>query len=376
MIRGVGLSFAMAALLLARGEARAQSGYRSPQGYGSHGWGGWGSTPGTGMVRGLGAFNSGPGLTYNASSALASSIEAGTAARWNNSLYQSSQVSGRGYAAHLRHEMAKNDKDRAKIQDRLRFHPDPRDVTDGDSLNVLLDVLLSPNNADRSLQRIKTPLKHDLIPDIPFEFASEGMTVCLDRMTMGEQWPLALRVEGFRAEREAVKKAVAVALEEDRKGDLEPATIEAVRAAVDRLSAKFKAEVPVQSPDYYPARDAIKAMAGLTRMLYSPEMDKILAELEDYQGTTLGDLLGFMQAFNLRFAPATSYRQKQIYRKLYPMLADLANGPSGALGPIGAAASATEKAAGDAVQTAEKAGGDAFDGLKSAATELFKGMKD
>ena len=41
-------------------------------------------------------------------------------------------------------------------------------------------------------------------------------------------------------------------------------------------------------------------MAGLTKMLYSPKVEEILAELEDYQGTTLGELLSFMQAFNLR----------------------------------------------------------------------------
>ena len=65
-------------------------------------------------------------------------------------------------------------------------------------------------------------------------------------------------------------------------------------------------------------------MDGITKMLYSPTMDKVLAELEDYQGTKLGDLLGFMQAFNLRFGPARSYRQRLIYQRLYPMLADQA----------------------------------------------------
>ena len=70
-------------------------------------------------------------------------------------------------------------------------------------------------------------------------------------------------------------------------------------------------------------------MDGLTKMLYSPTMDKVLAELEDYQGTTLGDLLGFMHAFNLRFGEAQSYHQRLIYQKIYPMLAEQANGPLG-----------------------------------------------
>ena len=216
----------------------------------------------------------------------------------------------------------------AEIEDRLRNHPNQLDITDGDALNVLLEVLLNPATADRSLQLIKTPLRPEVIRDIPFEYASEGMTVCLDRMTMDGQWPLALRDEAFRPEREGLRKAISAALEEDKEGNLDPETIQAVQTAIDKLRLKFEKLVPQNSPDYIAARDTIKAMNGLTKMLYSPQMEKIIAELEDYQGTTLGDLLGFMQAFNLRFAPANSYRQRQIYLKLYPMLAEQANSSS------------------------------------------------
>src|SRR5207248_7865335 len=109
--------------------------------------------------------------------------------------------------------------------------------------------------------------------------------------------------------------------------------------------------------------------------------EKVIAELEDYQGTTLGDLLGFMQAFNLRFAPANSYQQRQIYLRLYPMLAEQAN--SGSLGSGGGdvravasgAVNTAEKAGGEAIKTVENAGGGAIDGLKSAAIDCFRGMK-
>jgi hypothetical protein len=122
-------------------------------------------------------------------------------------------------------------------------------------------------------------------------------------------------------------------------------------------------------------------MNGLPKMLYSPQMEKVIAELEDYQGTTLGDLLGFMQGFNLRFAPANSYQQRQIYVSLYPMLAEQANSDSlgSAAGDVFAVATDTAKTvenAGDAaVGAVEHVGGDAIDWLKSAAIDCFKGMK-
>ena len=86
-----------------------------------------------------------------------------------------------------------------------------------------------------------------------------------------------------------------------------------------------------------------------------------------------------MQAFNLRFGPANSYRQRQIYTKLYPLLAEQANGT------LGTTAGSVEGAATQAVGAAESLGNTAVadteglasravEGLKSAATDLFKDM--
>jgi hypothetical protein len=340
-------------------DANAQYGY--PAGYGGYGWGGWGSTPQSALARGLGAFNMGRGA-YNEDTAVARSINTDTVMRWNQYAYQSQQTAKNSYQARLLARRNSINRARAEIQDRLRNNPSTRDITDSDALNVLLDVLSNPAAGGSALRRIKTPLKPELIQEIPFAFASEGITICLDQMTMDEQWPLALRVDDFRPERDGLRQAVQFALEQDKEGDLEPATIEAVQAAIDRLRLKFAKLVPPTNPDYVAAHDTIKALAGLTKILYSPKVEEILAELEDYQGTTIGDLLTFMQAFNLRFAPANSFRQRRIYLKLYPLLAEQANGTSGS------------SALPQATQDAEGAGTKAVDGLKSAAVDLFKHM--
>src|SRR3954447_14295559 len=308
------------AFALGPGAARAQYGY--PVGYGGYGWGGWGASTVQGSIaRGLGMFNMGRGI-YNVDTAQARSMNVDTAMRWNQYVYEAQQNANRLHHGKLVRQQQRSITEIARIEDRLRNHPEARDITDGDALNVLLDVLINPATLGSSLRYVKTPLRHDLIPEIPFELASEGMTVCLDAMTADTEWPLALRVEAIRPEREALRQAVRKALEEDEKGTLEPETVETVQKAIDALRRKFETLVPQDRPDYIPARNAIKAMAGITRMLYSPKIEKVLAELEDYQGTTLGDLLGFMQAFNLRFAPANSFHQRQIYNKLYPMLVE------------------------------------------------------
>jgi hypothetical protein len=357
--------------------------YGYPGGYGGYGWGGWGtgSTVGGSLASGLGYFNLGRGA-YNYDTAAARSINADTVMRWNEYLYQSQREATRRYHAIRDAKHARAEQARAEIADRLRNHPETRDITNGDALNVLLEELLNPAAGSMAL-RIQTPIRHDVIPDIPFEYATEGVTICLDQMTLKDQWPLALRVEEFRPEREALRKALEAALEEDKEGNLEPKTIESVQQAIDRLRIKFDRTVPKDDSSYIESRDRLKAIAGLTRLLYSPKVEQIIAELEDYQGTTLGDLVGFMQAFNLRFAPANSFRQRQIYLKLYAMLAEQVNG-TGSLG-----SSAMAAAAGDAVksgaqavsgvgrravESAEGLGSKAYDGLKSAATDFFKEM--
>ena len=219
----------VSALRLASGDlpvaALAQYGY--PAGYGGYGWGGWGSTPQSSLARGLGYFSLGRGV-YNENTAVARSINTDTVMRWNQYMYLSHVAATNRYHARLQAEKYQINKFRAEIHDQLRNHPSNRDITDGDALDVLLDELLDTSVAGPSLGQIKTPIKPEIIQQIPFKFASEGMTICLDQMTLNETWPLALRVEAFRPEREDLRKAILTALEEDKEGDLEPKTIEAV----------------------------------------------------------------------------------------------------------------------------------------------------
>jgi hypothetical protein len=353
------------------GSASAQYGY--PSGYGGYGWGGWGSTIGGSTAAGLGYFNMGRGA-YNESTAVARSINNDTYLRWNQYMYQSQQHAANLYNQRLRAEHRRVDKARASIQDRLRNHPEPRDITDGDALNVVADELLNPG-AGISMGSIKTPVKAELIQQIPFKVASEGVTICIDQMTMEGEWPLALRVDAFKPDRENLRKSVIEALEEDKKGELEPKTVEAVQAAIDRLRYKFTELVPPTNPDYIPAHDTIKAMAGLAKMLYSPKIEEILAELEDYGGTTLGELLAFMHAYNLRFAEANSFRQRRIYQKLYPLLLEQADGRSPQVSQSGSQPVAAAESPGtQAKGAAQNVGPMAVRGLKSAAVDFFKEM--
>ena len=69
----------------------------------------------------------------------------------------------------------------------------------------------------------------------------------------------------------------------------------------------------------------MKGLHGLAAMLKTPALDVILAGVENRPDATLGELLNFMMAFNLRFGVATTPQQREVYSSLYPKLVQLRN---------------------------------------------------
>ncbi len=77
------------------------------------------------------------------------------------------------------------------------------------------------------------------------------------------------------------------------------------------------------SADFEPGYDDSLAyfttMASLSRLLNDRSMKEILTKLEDDRERNVGELIGFMSSFNLRFGPAATDRQIEIYGRLVPI---------------------------------------------------------
>ena len=128
--------------------------------------------------------------------------------------------------------------------------------------------------------------------------------------------------ERFAAKHKAYQGAIAKAVEEDEDGNISPETLQSLNLAVSRLRAKLVATKPASGSEYVEAANYIKALAAMSRMLEKPRLEKILAELDKVKTTTVGSLLAFMHAYNLRFGPASTESQHTVYQNLYPMMAD------------------------------------------------------
>lgn len=344
MRRTFWLAAAAVALAAPGPEARAQFGYGYyPSGYGSYGWGGWG-TGGTVVgsnARGLGVFAAGAG-SYNRQTAAANAINADTVMRWNEYLYESQLETNRRYHARRGEELADNQQNYDEIHKRIRENPTDRDIANGDALNAVLDEVAAPDAYDSTIKAARDPIRGNIVREIPFIYAAQAVVFSLGRLSAEEGWPPLLATETFQPEREAYRTAIDGVLKRIDEGELTPEDIRPVEAALRGLRTKLlrgqaqaaaqpQAQPPAGRPNdatgqavaFGEAQDYLNTLAGMTRMLRRPDFEKVLAELEKIDETTMGDMFAFMHTFNLRFGPAETPRQRQIYAELYPRLATL-----------------------------------------------------
>jgi hypothetical protein len=306
MRRGVRIGLVLiVGLALVAQEASARWYY--PRGYGGYGWGGWsgGATdPAAGYMAGLGSFARGQGV-YEVEDAKAQEINLQTMIKWNQELRARQQQ----LQVHKQQEAAQRVAERDARVARM-------ELEDGTTLNNFLMQILDFDPAASRSSRAAAPIGASAVREIPFEWNTEAITICLDQLMARDALPDILEQDEYAADRGAVAKAVDAALKEDARGDVSPSTMRRLNSAITAFHSRFLKRVPRDDPEYSASEAYFATMASLTRLLHDPSMKQVLAELESERETTVGKLIGFMHTYNLRFGPATTARQVQIYRTL------------------------------------------------------------
>jgi hypothetical protein len=295
-------------------DARAQWGF---DGWGWWGWGG--ETPEGAELRGAGYFAMGAGI-YNLKTAMANSIDADTAMRFNDYVAQVTRESARIHAARQDQRIAKNRSLYDARQRQLRDNPSRRDIDNGDALNAAVADLSDPRIGRSALRAVKAPLPASLIAEIPFINAAERVTLMLDHLRESTKWSDVFEGERFGADQKKFEDLVARMQNEAYNGDLPPELLREARSFVADLRAKLDAQ-PLKDPDHQ--KEALRFLTACTSMvdlLEKPNIRPALLALGQIQNTMLGNLLGFMNAYNLRFGPATTPRQRENYGRLFEIL--------------------------------------------------------
>jgi hypothetical protein len=306
--------------------------------------------PAGGYMAGLGSFARDQGV-YQVENAQAQAINLETMIRWNKEL-----------RARQQQLQQQKQKEKAQLEAARNARVAQMELADGTTLNNLLMQILAFDPGATMSTLARAPLGAAAIREIPFEWNTEAITVCINQLTARDALPDALNGDRFAAERGALGAAVEAALKEDATGDVSPATMKRLNDAITALRSKFRKLVPASDPSIDDCEAYFATLASLTRLLHDPSMKKMLAQLDGNRESSVGDLIAFMQTYNLRFGPATTSRQLQIYQGLVPLLTQVKEGVNP--GPL--ATSPPPPAPG-----VTDSGGK---GLQSAAKEAFGGM--
>jgi len=289
-------------------------------GYGGWGWGGWGaSTAQSAALQGAGYYAMGAGV-YNLDTAQARSINADTAMRYNDYVAQVTHESARLYAARVNQQFAKNQALYDARQKQLRANPTLRDIETGDALNVAVADLSDPRLGSSALRAANIPVPASLIAAVPFIYASERVTFMLDDLRTSVKWPEVFEGERFAKDQKTFDDLRSRIRQEGDAGDVSAKILRETKGFVQDLRAKVEAQ-PLKNPDHQ--KEALRfltACTSLLGLLEKPNIGPALFELRKIQDTIVGNLLGFMHAYNLRFGAAKTPTERQAFHQLFAIL--------------------------------------------------------
>lgn len=280
-------------------------------------FGGGGSTVQGDILRGEGIAAWGFGQ-YNLATAMATSINTDTAIRWNQYVYLSIQEDlHKKYLSRMARK-ERNDANYRRNLARIAEKPDPADLRSGDALNAVLMQLMDPRISPSNYRKAVVGLPGDAIRKIPFVYASRAATFSMERLIGKQDWPIALRGAEFTPERKAYERAIDAAVEADVESKLTGEAVREVEKAVQGLSDKIDLTIPPSRPDdIKQARNFVRRLAEIPRILREEPVERVIAAIETYPGTSVGDLLMFMQKHNLRFGVAESPQENELYAGLF-----------------------------------------------------------
>jgi hypothetical protein len=258
---------------------------------------------------------------YNLDTAQARNINAQTVTAFNDYVARAALESNYMYNAR---KDANIKKDRALYdarQRKIRNNPDQHDIDNGDALNAAVTDLNNPKIGPSAVRYAGAPISASLIAQVPFFYASEVVTFILDGVRKSVKWPDVFEGNRFADDEKAFDELAARLRREADEGEVKPKSLREALRFIGDLRAKLDA-APLPDPDdQKEAEKFLTSCTSLLGMLKKPDIQPALLDLRKIKDTTVGNLLGFMHAYNLRFGPATTPKERQTYHQLYPILA-------------------------------------------------------
>jgi hypothetical protein len=281
---------------------------------------GSGSTVAGDYLRGVGIASCGMGQ-YNFLTARAVQIETRTAMELDN--YLRIVVANENRARTESRAKRRSHRLRmfTEIRDRVLNNPAPSDLKIGNAHNALLTYLNAGSDSGMKLNPIVLPT--DLVRTLPYKLNKEGIEFSMPRLTHKGKvpWPVAFQDKKFDALKVAYDRAMGNALDEQIEGKLSRVKIAAVKRAIEDLQHRLDQEVPTSADKYYmEGFNHLRELRAMYEGLKSANVQRAIADLDGYSGTTVYDLRAYMWGHDLMFGEPVSKAEKDAYRVLYDAL--------------------------------------------------------
>lgn len=283
-----------------------------------------GSTPQGDILRGEGIalqgggmFLQGAGLNYYYT-AVGDSINADTMIKIEEYIHFWFRRDNAEKAARRARRAAERLANYKAIRNRVENDPNQNDMNKGDALNALFDQLAGPKIAPSVYRANSYALDSDIVRKIPFFHGPHQTTIAMSRIVTTGKWPIGLRGPEFERERRNYERALDTVLELqlDRKTTRD--ALLALDRAVRDLFEKLDEVIPAEKETLYlEAKRHLKRLEASQEMMKKKDIEMIIGEIDRYSGTTVHDLMVFMQKYNLRFAVPEIGDERATYPKLY-----------------------------------------------------------
>lgn len=284
-----------------------------------------GSTVEGDFLRGAGVYLEGAGIGYYYT-AMGNSINADTMMRVNEYIYWSLKHDNAEKAAHRAASKARRLANYNSIQDRIKNDPNQNDMLKGDALNSLFDQLASPRNPPSSYKKSSFQLDADIVRKVPFFYGPHMATIAMSRLDPAAKWPIALRGEEFSHERRNYRLALDAILDLQRDRKTTRESLATLNVAVQDLFSKLDQVItPEKETLYLEAKNYLRELEVSKDIMKKKDIEMIIGEIDRYSGTTVHDLVVFMQKYNLRFGVPKIGEERGAYPNLNAALQEQLN---------------------------------------------------
>lgn len=291
------------------------------------------------ILRGQGAFAAGAGW-YNLNTAKGNAINVQAMRNFNEEVRLNLENSMQRWKEKDTKRKLTAEEAKKRAQQRLkqiRENPTADDVRSGDALNMLTVVLTDPSvkQQDWYTKAVTLP-ENATVKDVVFFYYPNRSTskdlkfeVAVSRLGKGVDWPLAFTADAFIDERMAYEESAGKVKANILKGKFEPKDLTSLTSSLDALLVEVNKTYANDKNGYLAkGKDFQSDLKAATKLFDGGVVDyakELLAETEEHDAKTVGELVAFMLKYRLFFAPAESPRSIELYDTLFKVMDEQAN---------------------------------------------------